>query len=32
MKNVYDILVERGLVAQTTDADKIREMLGKENV
>ncbi len=32
MENVFDTLVERGLVAQTTDADKIREMLGKENV
>ncbi len=32
MENVFDTLVERGLVAQTTDGDKIREMLGKENV
>ncbi|MBQ8228235.1 MAG: tyrosine--tRNA ligase [Clostridia bacterium] len=32
MENVFDTLVERGLVAQTTDADKIREMLATENV
>ena len=30
--NVYDLLVERGLVAQATDADAIRELLGKEQV
>ncbi len=32
MENVFDTLVERGLIAQTTDADKIREMLATENV
>lgn len=32
MENVYDALVERGLIAQTTDADKIRELLGKEKI
>ncbi len=30
--NVYDVLVERGLLAQTTHADEIRELLGKEKV
>ncbi|MDP4133502.1 MAG: tyrosine--tRNA ligase [Bacillota bacterium] len=32
MENVYDILKERGLVAQTTHEDEIRELLGKEKV
>ncbi len=31
-RNVYDILMERGLIAQTTHADEIRELLGKEKV
>ncbi len=30
--NVYDILKERGFIAQTTHEDEIREMLGKEPV
>ena len=30
--NVYDELLGRGLIAQTTDADKIRELLEKEKV
>ena len=32
MKNVFDTLQERGLVAQATDAGAIRELLGKEPV
>ncbi len=32
MGNVYDVLAERGLIAQTTHADEIRELLGKEKV
>lgn len=32
MTNVYDILEERGLIAQTTHAKEIRELLGKEKV
>ncbi|NMA07237.1 MAG: tyrosine--tRNA ligase [Ruminococcaceae bacterium] len=32
MLNVYDILVERGIVEQTTDEEKIRELLGEEKV
>lgn len=32
MRNVYDILEERGLIAQTTHAEEIRELLGKEKV
>ncbi len=32
MSNVYDVLEERGLIAQTTHADEIRELLGKEKV
>lgn len=32
MKNVYDILVERGYVEQATHEDEIRELLGKESV
>ncbi len=31
-KNVYDILLERGLIAQTTHPEEIRELLGKEKV
>ena len=31
-RNVYDILTERGLIAQTTHADEIRELLGREKV
>ena len=31
-RNVYDILVERGLIAQTTDEEKIRELLGSKKV
>ncbi|HIU49130.1 MAG TPA: tyrosine--tRNA ligase [Candidatus Avimonoglobus intestinipullorum] len=31
-KNVYDTLKERGLIAQTTHEDEIRELLGKERV
>ncbi|MEG2524791.1 MAG: tyrosine--tRNA ligase, partial [Oscillospiraceae bacterium] len=30
--NVFDTLASRGLVEQTTDAEKIRELLGKERV
>ncbi len=32
MKNVYDTLLERGYIAQTTHEDEIREILGKEKV
>ncbi|NLL92261.1 MAG: tyrosine--tRNA ligase [Ruminococcaceae bacterium] len=32
MINVYDVLVERGIVEQTTDEEKIRELLEKEKV
>ena len=32
MGNVYDVLKERGLIAQTTHEEKIRELLGKEKV
>ncbi len=32
MENVYDILLERGLIAQTTHEEEIRELLGKEKV
>lgn len=32
MENVYDLLQSRGLIAQATDADAIRELLGKEKV
>ena len=28
--NVYDVLLERGLIAQTTHEQEIRELLGKE--
>lgn len=31
-ENVFDVLEARGLVAQATDADGIRELLGKERV
>ena len=30
--NVYDVLAERGLIAQTTHEEEIRELLGKEKV
>ena len=32
MENVYDILKERGLIAQTTHEKEIRELLGNEKV
>ncbi len=32
MENVFDTLVERGLVAQTTDSEKVRELLGNEKI
>ncbi|SHK14384.1 tyrosine--tRNA ligase [Paramaledivibacter caminithermalis] len=32
MKNVFDVLVERGYIKQTTHEDEIRELLGKESV
>lgn len=32
MKNVFDVLKERGLIAQTTHEEEIRELLGKEKV
>ena len=32
MKNVFDTLKERGLIAQTTHEEEIRELLGKEKV
>ena len=32
MENVFDVLSERGLIAQTTHEDEIRELLGKEQV
>ena len=31
-RNVYDILKERGLIAQVTHEQEIRELLGKEKV
>lgn len=31
-RNVYDVLKERGLIAQTTHEEEIRELLGKEKV
>ena len=31
-QNVYDILLERGFIEQTTHEDEIRELLGKEKV
>ena len=32
MTNVFDVLKERGLIAQTTHENEIRELLGKEKV
>ncbi len=32
MENVYDVLRERGLIAQATHEDEIRELLGREKV
>lgn len=32
MENVFDILKERGFIAQTTHEEKIRDLLGKEKV
>ena len=32
ISNVYDILKERGFIAQATHEEKIREILGKEKV
>ena len=32
MENVFDVLKERGFIAQTTHEDEIRELLGKEKV
>lgn len=32
MDNVFDVLKERGLIAQTTHEEEIRELLGKEKV
>ncbi len=32
MKNVFDTLMERGYIKQTTHEDEIRELLGKESV
>jgi tyrosyl-tRNA synthetase len=32
MKNVYDVLMERGFVAQVTHEEPLRELLGKEQV
>ena len=32
MENVFDVLKERGLLAQTTHENEIRELLGKEKV
>ena len=32
MKNVFDVLKERGLIAQTTHEDEIRELLEKEKI
>lgn len=31
-KNVFDVLKERGLIAQTTHEDEIRELLGREKI
>ena len=31
-KNVFDLLEERGLIAQVTDREIIRDLLGKEKV
>ncbi len=32
MENAYDVLMERGFIAQATHEDEIRELLGKEKV
>lgn len=32
MRNVYDVLLERGFIEQTTHEQEIRELLGKEKV
>lgn len=32
MENVFDTLVERGLIAQTTDSEKVRDLLGNEKI
>ena len=32
MDNVFDVLKERGLIAQTTHEEEIRELLGKEKI
>ena len=32
MKNVYDVLLERGFIEQVTDEEPIREILGREEV
>ena len=32
MRNVYDVLKERGLIAQVTHEEEVRELLGKEKV
>ncbi len=32
MENIYDVLKERGLIAQTTHETEIRELLGREKV
>jgi len=32
MKNVYDILMERGYIEQVTHEEEVRELLGKESV
>ncbi len=32
MENVFDVLKERGFIAQTTHEDEIKELLGKEKV
>ena len=30
--NVYDVLVERGLIEQSTNPEALRELLGKEKI
>ena len=32
MKNVYDVLMERGYIEQVTHEEEVRELLGKERV
>jgi len=32
MKNIYDVLMERGYIEQVTHEDEVRELLGKERV